>query len=70
MSFTVVKKADGLSVIVNNTLLDAGAGNQVVSDDVLEADGITTDTVFGATAPVTPIKILNFKVFDNRIHKV
>lgn len=66
MSFAVVKKTDGLSVIVSNTVIDTGVGSHAVSDDVLDT-GLGTHTVFGATVPLTPIKIVEFDLFDNRI---
>ena len=69
MSYTAVKKADGLSVIVSNTLKDAGGGAQVVSNDALDT-GAGTYTIFTTTVAVTPLVILNFKLFDNRIFQL
>ena len=69
MSFAVVKKTDGLSVIVNNTVLDTGATPYAVSNDALDT-GAGTHTLFGATVPVTPVTILNFKLYDNRIFTI
>lgn len=69
MSFTTVKKVGGLSVIVNNTIKDVGASLHVVSDDALDT-GAGAHTLFGATVAVTPLAILNFKLFDNRIFKL
>lgn len=69
MSYTAVKKVGGLSVIVSNTVLDTGAGSHAVSDDALNT-AAGTFTIFGVTVPLTPVKILNFKLFDNRIFKL
>lgn len=69
MSYTAVKKVGGLSVIVSNTVLDAGASSHAVDDDVLDT-GAGANTVFGATVAITPLTILNFKLFDNRIFKL
>lgn len=69
MSFTTVKKVDGLSVIVNNTVWDTVGNPHVVEDDVLDTLG-NPHTIFGATVELTPLTILNFKLFDNRIFKL
>jgi len=69
MSFAIVKKVGGLSVIVNNTVKDASGNPHVVDDDVLDA-AAGTHTIFGVTVEITPLTILNFKLFDNRIFKL
>lgn len=66
MSYTAVKKTDGLSVIASNTLLDTGASPHVVSNDVLDTIP-GAHTVFGATVAVTPLTIVEFDLLDNRI---
>jgi hypothetical protein len=69
MSFTVVKKANGLSVIVNNTVLDASGDPHVVSNNVLDADAVD-HTLFGATVELTPLTIIQFDLYDNRIFEL
>lgn len=69
MSFTIVKKVGGLSVIVNNTVKDASGNPHIVDNDALDvAAGL--HIIFGATVEITPLTILNFKLFDNRIFKL
>jgi hypothetical protein len=71
MSYATVKRANATSQIVSNTLKDAGSGDQVVSNDVLDA-GAGTHTVFGATQPVNPVTVINFRLSDtlNRVFKL
>lgn len=72
MSYATVKRADGTSQIVSNTIKDAGGGDSVVSNEVLQSDGVTTDTVFAATQPVNPVTVINFRLSDtlNRVFKL
>lgn len=65
MSYASVKKADGSSVIVSNTVLDAGGSPHVVSDDALDT-AAGTHTVFSATVPVTAVSIVDFVVLSDR----
>jgi len=69
MSFTVVKKLDGLSVIVTNTVKDANGNSYAVSVNALDT-GVGLHALFGATVEITPLTILSFKLFDNRIFKL
>ena len=71
MTWATVKRANGTSQIASNTLKDAGGGDQVVSNDVLDA-GAVGHTVFAATQPVTPVKVINFRLSDslNRVFKL
>jgi len=65
MSFAAIKKVDVLSVIVNNTVLDAAGSPHIVEDDVLDTSG-NPHTIFGATVALTPLTIVEFELYDNR----
>lgn len=65
MSYASVKKLDGSSDIVSNTVLDTGGSPHVVSDDALDT-GTGTHTVFGATVPLTSVSIVDFVVLSDR----
>lgn len=69
MSFTVVKKVGGLSVIVNNTVLDADGDPHIVSDDALDTSA-GEHALFGATVELTPLTIIQFDLYDNRIFEL
>lgn len=66
MSFATVKKLDSTSVIVTNTVKDAGGGSHVVDLNALDTVA-TPYLIFAATVALTPVIILEFDLFDNRI---
>lgn len=66
MSYTAVKRANGTSQIASNTILSAGGTPYVVSNDALDASAVP-HTVFGSTVALTPVTILQFDLYDNRI---
>lgn len=71
MTWTVVKKQDGTSVIVSNTVLDGGGNPHAVSNDALNSAGAGV-TIFSTTVEVNPVKIVNFRLSDvnNRVFKL
>lgn len=71
MTWTAVKRTDGSSVIVSNTVLDTGGGSHVVNDDALNSAGAGL-TVFFANVEVNPVKIVNFRLSDvnNRVFRL
>lgn len=66
MSYATVKKVGGLSVVVSNSVLDTTTTPHVVSNDVLDV-ATSTHTVFGTTVGLTPVTILQFDLYDNRV---
>jgi hypothetical protein len=69
VSYTTILKTDGLSVIASNTVLDAGGSPHVVSNDILDT-GAANYTVFGGTVSLSPLNVVKFNLFDNRIFDI
>lgn len=71
MSYAAVKRIDGSSVIVSNTVLDTGGGSHVVNDDVMNVASVEM-TVFFANVEVNPVQIVNFKLnnVNNRVFRL
>lgn len=69
MSYATVLKADGLGIIASNTVLDTGGSPHVVSNDALDA-GAAAHTVFGVTVSLSPLNVVKFNLYDNRIFDI
>lgn len=64
MSYTGVKKRNGATIIVSNTIKDAGGGSHTVDNDVLDT-GAGAHTIFTDNVEINPVKIVNFRLGDS-----
>lgn len=69
MTWAAVKKLDGSSVAVTNTVLDSGGGEHVVDDNALDTSA-TSHLIFTATINVNPVIIQEFRLYDNRMFSI
>jgi hypothetical protein len=71
MTYAAVKRTDGSSVIVSNSVLDSGGGSHTVANDALNSAGAGL-TVFFTNVEVNPVQIVNFRLSDvtNRVFRL
>lgn len=63
MSYAVVKRTDGSSVIVSNSVKDTGGGSHTADANALNSAGSPV-AIFTASVPVNPVKVVNFRLSD------
>ena len=67
MTFTVVKNSNGEEFLISNTMKNSAGTEFDVANDVKDSDG-NPFTIFTDEVDVGPVKVIKFKLSEDRIH--